>query len=321
MDGEEDLHLILKLAKPVQMRLKEWYTTLPAELHLGNTRVRKLCSVGYLHLGKPFLLSETEYYADNSSNVAYFATEITLHRRIVRALSPTTTDPEILRICRTAAEARFISTMDFAKRLRPEHLQSFWYFASSVNLAIVGTFGCLLWATALDDAESQLYRRRLEEYQWTLRVSSKGAEFMGLAVDSMNQNMEILDRPRARTSPERNTYALRGAPANPASNTTAAVGDEIDYFKLGNGNGNGNADNGARPTAAGEQVAPPPPDQHRSFILDNGDLMSPVSWDLPAGPGKHIYGDEDDEELYSLLMSPFDTEPDLEPSGVVVADG
>lgn len=128
-------------------------------------------STGYLHL-------------------AYFATEITLHRQILRTLSPPLTtphpmpgpDPYLLHICRSAAKTRLISAMDFVNRLKPEHLQSFWYFASKVNFALIGTFGSLLWATSPTVQEAEFYKARLAEYRWTLRVSAKGAEFMEFAV-------------------------------------------------------------------------------------------------------------------------------------------
>lgn len=121
-------------------------------------------SVGYLHL-------------------AYFATEITLHRQILRSLSPpTNVDPYLLHICRSAAKTRLISAMDFVNRLKPEHLRSFWYFASKVNFALIGTFGSLLWATSPSTQEAEFYKARLSEYRWTLRVSSRGAEFMEYAV-------------------------------------------------------------------------------------------------------------------------------------------
>jgi hypothetical protein len=124
-------------------------------------------------------------------HLAYFATEITLHRRIIRSVGAagTTTDPYLLHIIRSAAKTRLISAMDFVNRLKPEHLQSFWYFASKVNFAIVGTFGSLLWATSGQKDEAEFYKSRLGEYRWTLRVSSKGAEFMEFAVGMLDEGM------------------------------------------------------------------------------------------------------------------------------------
>jgi hypothetical protein len=82
--------------------------------------------------------------------------------------------------------------MDFVNRLRPEHLQAFWYFPSKTNFTLVGTFGGLLWATAPAREEAEFYRLRLREYRWTLSVSSKRAEFLGYAVRMLDASRAML---------------------------------------------------------------------------------------------------------------------------------
>lgn len=193
--GAQGTHLVLSLAKPIQLKLKEWYAALPAAIRMdstyqtppANANPNRLSSIGYLHL-------------------AYFATEITLHRRIVRSLASThpgptspgnamhtaaspiasaASDSYILHICRNAAKARLISAMDFVNRLTPSHLRAFWYFASKTNFALIGTFGSLLWATSPGREEAEWYRRRLGEYRWTLSVSSKPGEGKGLTEFAM----------------------------------------------------------------------------------------------------------------------------------------
>lgn len=193
--GVQGTHLVLSLAKPIQLKLKEWYAALPSAIRMdstyqtpsANANPNRLSSIGYLHL-------------------AYFATEITLHRRIVRSLATThpgptvpgdvphtaassiasaTSDSYILHICRNAAKARLISAMDFVNRLTPSHLRAFWYFASKTNFALIGTFGSLLWATSPGREEAEWYRRRLGEYRWTLSVSSKPGEGKGLTEFAM----------------------------------------------------------------------------------------------------------------------------------------
>ncbi|EWC45253.1 hypothetical protein DRE_05980 [Drechslerella stenobrocha 248] len=163
---QRGIETVLERAKPVQIRLKEWYSRLPECLRMDSSKVRKLSSNGYLHL-------------------AYFATEITLHRSIIRALSPATS-LYLIHICRTAAKTRLISAIEFVNRLKPDQLQSFWYFASRVNFALIGTFGSLLWATSQVSIESEFYKARLEEYRWTLKVSSKGATFMDFALKALD---------------------------------------------------------------------------------------------------------------------------------------
>jgi hypothetical protein len=188
--GAQATQLILSLAKPIQLKLKEWYSGLPAVVRMDSNfqasmaQNNRLSSIGYLHL-------------------AYFAAEITLHRRIIRSMdasaaastsvtgsspspaSPGGVDPYIQHICRSAAKARLISAMDFVNRLTPSHLRSFWYFASKTNFALIGTFGSLLWATSPGREEGDWYRRRLGEYRWTLSVSSKPGEGKGLTEFAM----------------------------------------------------------------------------------------------------------------------------------------
>lgn len=171
--GPNGTRLILERAKPVQIKLKEWFTQLPRSLKMDENMTGKPSSTGHLHL-------------------AYFATEITLHRCIIRSLSSTNNDTYLSHVCRSAAKTRLISAMDFVNRLRPEHLTSFWYFPSKVNFALIGTFGSLLLATAPCEEEADFYRTRLSEFRWTLSVSSKSAPFLQFAIDSLDSSSNLL---------------------------------------------------------------------------------------------------------------------------------
>ncbi|KAF2730044.1 hypothetical protein EJ04DRAFT_568075 [Polyplosphaeria fusca] len=172
--GTKSTNLILERAKPVQLKLKLWHEELPKEIRMQAATSSRLLSTGYLHL-------------------AYFATEITLHRRIVQSLDPKATDPYLLFVCRNAAKTRLISAMDFVNRLKPSHLRAFWYFASKINFTLIGTFGSLLWATAPAQEEADFYKTRLREYRWTLSVSSKRAEFLEYAVQMLDASRAMLN--------------------------------------------------------------------------------------------------------------------------------
>ncbi|KAK0661106.1 Transcriptional activator protein DAL81 [Lasiodiplodia hormozganensis] len=173
--GKNSTRLILDRAKPVQIKLKEWFARLPASTRIDshNSGRSSNTATGALHL-------------------AYFATEITLHRRIVQSLDPETSDPYLLFICRSAAKTRLISAMDFVNRLTPAHLQSFWYFASKINFTLIGTFGSLLWATAPGREEAEFYKTRLREYRWTLSVSATRARWLEYAVQMLDASREML---------------------------------------------------------------------------------------------------------------------------------
>ncbi|KAG2413837.1 hypothetical protein HFD88_003026 [Aspergillus terreus] len=171
--GHNRTRLILERAKPAQIRLKEWFGRLPPQLKMDS--------------GGELFETITEDNARNGPiHLFYFATEITLHRCIVRSLSPDTADAYLSHICRSAAKTRLISAMDFVNRLRVPHLRSFWPAASRTNFALIGTFGVLLRVTAPTKEEAEFYRLRLCEYRWTLSVSMKNAEFLGFALESLD---------------------------------------------------------------------------------------------------------------------------------------
>lgn len=182
--GAQGTSLVLQLAKPIQLKLKEWHGNLPNSIRLDSASASaypsatSVSSMATASSSSP----SSRYTSVGYLHLAYFATEITLHRRIIRSLASTeaTTDPYVQHICRSAAKARLISAMDFVNRLGSNHLRSFWYFASKTNFALVGTFGSLLWATSPGREEAEWYRRRLSEYRWTLSVSSKPGESKGL---------------------------------------------------------------------------------------------------------------------------------------------
>jgi hypothetical protein len=125
-------------------------------------------------------------------------------------------------ICRSAAKTRLISAMDFVNRLKPNHLQAFWYFASKINFTLIGTFGSLLWATAPTREEADFYKTRLREYRWTLSVSSKRAEFLDYAVQmldaSRNMLLNLADKPSAAEK-----VSTAGVPPAPNAAETAAL--------------------------------------------------------------------------------------------------
>lgn len=193
---------ILQKIKPLQIRLKTWYQNLPTCLSMSVSRPRKLSSNGSLHL-------------------AYFAAEITLHRRIIHSLNDTA-PPMLTEVCRNAARQRLIAAMEFVRNLRPEHLQAFWYSSSAFNFALIGSFAALLYVTSINPQESAFYKSKLRDYRWVLRVSSNGFEPMAAA-------MRILD------------IALCRVPQlleDPSLGDPSCLEDETSEDKTGMGAGN-----------------------------------------------------------------------------------
>ncbi|RAL12329.1 putative C6 transcription factor (OTam) [Aspergillus homomorphus CBS 101889] len=201
--GNNRTRMILERAKPAQIRLKDWFGRLPTELKMDS--------------GGDLFEVVTEDNARNGAlHLAYFATEITLHRCIVRSLAPENADAYLSHICRSAAKTRLISAMDFVNRLRPSHLRSFWPAAARTNFALIGSFGVLLRITAPTKEEAEFYRLRLCEYRWTLSVSKKDAEFLEFALESLD-NATNLDHcvPEKPGIDELMTSAAKPTTVNP----------------------------------------------------------------------------------------------------------
>ena len=224
--------LILERAKPVQIRLKEWFGGLPPVLKMETSSTntptgpaglpiavtsRKPSTTGtftpHSHPSTPLTFALMTGYM----HLAYFATEITLHRCIIRSLQAISiTDPYLTHICRSAAKTRLISAMDFVNRLRPDHLNAFWYFPSRVSFALIGTFGSLLLATAPAQEEVDFYRTRLGEYRWTLGVSARKAHFLTFAVESLDNSSDLLKSlPRRPSTADVASAAAAAAPRSP----------------------------------------------------------------------------------------------------------
>ena len=163
---------VLKLAKPLQLKLREWYHSLPAQLSMNYLQPRRLNS-------------------NASLTLAYFAAEITLHRKIISTLNAST-PADLTHVCRQAAKTRLSAAIDFICDLKIEHTNSFWYSCSSNNMALIGSFAALLYCTSSSANEKELYRNYLRKYIITLRISAKNFEKTRAALEFSQLLDEIL---------------------------------------------------------------------------------------------------------------------------------
>ncbi|KAI5960721.1 DAL81 [Candida margitis] len=167
-----DIGEVLRLAKPLQLQLRNWFYSLPSELQMSLVQPRKLCSNGYLHL-------------------AYFATELTLHRKITtiiyqqsKAGNPPPT--ELVNVCRSAAKTRLLASIEFVRDLKPEHIHSFWHSSSSSNFTLIGTFAAILFISSPTQEEADFYRDQIFNYRWILKISSKGFDQVAEALAQLD---------------------------------------------------------------------------------------------------------------------------------------
>lgn len=146
-----------EMARPLLLRLRAWHADLPDSLHLQSTQLRTLCSNGSLHL-------------------AHAATELCIHRALVRILTPDT--PESLHSAvRSTARARLQAAIELLASLRPEHTAAFWGGAAAHQAAQIGSLAGLLWATAESSEEMTWCAARVDDLRWALRVRGAAAPF------------------------------------------------------------------------------------------------------------------------------------------------
>ncbi|KAJ6094896.1 hypothetical protein N7467_002409 [Penicillium canescens] len=169
----------MSLAKPLAMELREWHAAVPANLQLESTPSLRLSTNGALHL-------------------SHMATELTMHRALLRALTPDSA-PSLRSAIRTAARARLTSAMNLIESFQPEHIQSFWGFAAAAQVALVGAFAGLLWATSPQMDEAAGYVEQLEKLRWVLQVRASAAPFAREALRMIHEEVGDLAALKAAT--------------------------------------------------------------------------------------------------------------------------
>lgn len=203
-----DTEKILEQVKPLQLRLKTWYQSLPSQLSM-SIRPRKVCSNGYLHL-------------------SYFTSEIILHRRIIKSLnseSPT----HLVQICRSAAQQRLVAAIDFARSLKPDHLHSFWYSSSASNFALIGSFAALLYVTSTSEEEKEEYKGRVRDYLWILRVSARGFGPMTEAIRLLD--VVLCRIPGLSSDEDESENSVNHKKRERSEDTDYEIGDGVEDFQ------------------------------------------------------------------------------------------
>ncbi|KAG0672645.1 Fungal specific transcription factor [Maudiozyma exigua] len=184
-----NIEQVLKLAKPLQLKLREWYHSLPKQLSMNN-------------------FTEKKFNSNATLTLIYFAAEITLHRKIISSLQANT-PPELMQVCRTAAKTRLVAAIEFVGDLKNEHISSFWYGCSTGNLMLIGTFAALLYVTAPTNEESVVFRDLMRNYMWVLRVRSKSFDKLRNAFENIHMFLAqipglLTDDDQSNTMSDRN---------------------------------------------------------------------------------------------------------------------
>lgn len=218
-----NIEQVLKLAKPLQLKLREWYHSLPPQLSMNTFTPKKFNSNATLTL-------------------IYFAAEITLHRKIISSLK-SNTPKELIQVCRTAAKTRLIAAIEFVGDLKNEHINAFWYSCSTGDLMLIGTFAALLYVTAPTKEEATTFRDLMRNYIWVLRVRSKSFDKLRNALGNIHMLLAqipglLTDDEPANTTPAFRTPSVSATPkiggsARPNLNANHPISQDI-FHGLGN---------------------------------------------------------------------------------------
>lgn len=160
---------ILELIKPIQLRLHEWYANVPsALLDLQGERPK----------------------GNFSLRIAYMSAEVILHRFLIRVSCSdhSRLSSEMTSLLRSTARERLDAAFDLIRSLRPQHLQQFWYFTSSFQIAVIGVFAALMYTTSEHETEAEYYRTLLRNYINQLQVYSD-SDVMGAALRTLRSSI------------------------------------------------------------------------------------------------------------------------------------
>lgn len=204
---------ILKAAKPLQLKLRDWYHSLPGSLQLQQ-RIALSSSPATPQVASPKSSSLASSNLNGSLHLSYFAAEITLHRKIITSLaSPTShqqVPQELIKVCRNAAITRLQAVIEFIKHLNvlqtsPTNylLNTFWNSSTTSNLVTVGTFAMLLYVTSKSSQESVISRNYLNEYRY---------ELWKLGNNGHNSNDEVVGFEQARSALRRIDVLVKEIP-------------------------------------------------------------------------------------------------------------
>ncbi|XDG04313.1 hypothetical protein ABKA04_003928 [Annulohypoxylon sp. FPYF3050] len=157
------------LAQPIIARLSQWKTTLPDDLAFTTPYTRSLCASASLHL-------------------AYHVVIIALYRALVRILTPET-PPTLHATVRSAAREKLQGAIQLLSSMSPEHTAAFWGSVASYQVAMIGSFAGLLWATAETGEEMAWCATRLDDLKWALRVRGAAATFAKPALQMLEREI------------------------------------------------------------------------------------------------------------------------------------
>jgi len=163
----------LKVAKPLRIRLTEWYQSLPAGL-LPQPNANSPDSSRRRSL-------QHELDGHGSLHLAYITAKLELFRAMLRPRS-TDTNQNAVTALRTGALTVAKEVFEFLEGLHAQELEAFWASYSRTNFTIASSFILLLFVTSPTLADAKESLTLLYAWSSLLRVKSRSCDLLNLAL-------------------------------------------------------------------------------------------------------------------------------------------
>jgi hypothetical protein len=167
----------LEAAKPLRLRLTEWYQALPPGLLSQPTPTNSPPDPS------PARRTSTQHELDGngSLHLAYITAKIALFRAMLRPHTSATSTAAVSAL-RTGAVAVAREVFDFLEHLSAREMEAFWASYARTNFTIASSFILLLFVTSPDDAEAIECLELLTAWRSLLRIKSRSCDLLNLAL-------------------------------------------------------------------------------------------------------------------------------------------
>jgi len=173
----KSLEATLEVAKPLRIRLTEWFQALPPGLLPNQSISSSNDSSGN---GRP-RSSSHELDGSGSLQLAYITAKIELFRAMLR---PQVTDANAAAVTalRTGALAVAKEIVDFLDSLNARELEAFWASYARTNFTIASSFMLLLFITSPTAPDAKECLALLNSWRSLLKLKSRSCDLLNLAL-------------------------------------------------------------------------------------------------------------------------------------------
>ncbi|WPH00860.1 Hypothetical protein R9X50_00369100 [Acrodontium crateriforme] len=167
------LECTLEVAKPLRLRLTDWYRLLPPGLFPQATATSPTNAAK--------ISSQQDLDGNGSLQLAYITAKIELFRAMLR---PRVTDANVTAVnaLRNGAIAVAQEVLDFLQGLNAKELEAFWAGYARTNFTIASSFMLLLFATSPSLSDATRCLMILNAWRSLLRLKSRSCDLLNLAL-------------------------------------------------------------------------------------------------------------------------------------------